>query len=406
MAYELLKEIWNQVPLFKPQRRFSPHEIYPVESFRRVMERERARTDRTGVAFSLVVFRVDSAKAGTAPSTLFLTDFIRNRVRLSDEVGWFDGKSLAALLPGTPVEGAWIAADKILKAISDHVPPPPCRVFTYPATGSSRGSGPGKVEQLEIPLADELETNFGANSTGVQDEETVDGRIESVLSPPVLPWKRMLDILGALAGLILLSPLFLLLSIFIKAVSPGPVFFKQKRVGYMGRTFTLWKFRTMKVDNETTTHRQHVCNLINGDDPMRKLDEKKDPRIIPLGRVLRRSCLDELPQLINVLRGDMSLVGPRPCLPYEAREYHLWQKRRFDTIPGMTGLWQVSGKNRTTFKEMIRLDIAYVMRRSPWLDGKIILKTIPVIFLEIADRLAKRFAIMTTAAVPSKVDDK
>jgi len=406
MAYNLLQEIWNQVPLFQPQRRVSPHEIYPVESFRRVMERERARTDRTGLPFSLVVFRIDSGKDDAGPSTLFLADFIRKRVRLGDEVGWFDRKGLAALLPGTPVEGAYKFADKVLEAISDYIPLPPCRVFTYPATGSSSGSDPGKVEQLEIPLTEDLPTNTGARATMVNDDEALDGRIESVLSPPVLPWKRMLDILGALAGLILLSPLFLLLAIFIKVVSPGPVFFKQRRVGYLGKTFTMWKFRTMRADNDTTSHHQHVCNLINGDDPMRKLDEKKDPRIIPLGRVLRRSCVDELPQLINVLRGDMSLVGPRPCLPYEAREYHLWQKRRFDTIPGMTGLWQVNGKNRTTFKEMIRLDIAYVMRRSPWLDGKIILKTVPVIFLEIADRVAKRIGFMTTAAVPRKVDNE
>jgi lipopolysaccharide/colanic/teichoic acid biosynthesis glycosyltransferase len=406
MAYELFKEIWNQVPLFQPQRKFSHHEIYPAESFRRVMERERARTDRTGVAFSLAVFRIDSGKGDASSSIRFLADFIRSRVRLSDEVGWFDEKSVAALLPGTPVEGAWKFADKVLEAISDDIPPPPCRVFTYPATGSSRGSGPGKVEQLEIPMADEVAADTGAKASLLNDDETVDGRIESVLSPPVLPWKRMLDILGALAGLILLSPLFLFLTIFIKVVSPGPVFFKQKRVGYMGKPFTLWKFRTMKADNDTATHQQHVRNLIQGGDPMKKLDEKRDPRIIPLGRVLRRSCVDELPQLINVLRGEMSLVGPRPCLPYEAREYHLWQKRRFDTVPGMTGLWQVSGKNRTTFKEMIRLDIAYVMRRSPWLDVRIILKTIPVIFLEIADRVAKRLSIMTTAAVPRKIDSE
>jgi lipopolysaccharide/colanic/teichoic acid biosynthesis glycosyltransferase len=406
MAYNLLQEIWNQVPLFQPQRRDSPHEIYPVESFRRVMERERARTDRTGLAFSLVVFRIDGGKDNAAPSTPFLADFIRKRVRLGDEVGWFDGKSLAALLPGTPVEGAWRFADKVLEAISDYIQPPPCRVLSYPATGSSRGSGPGKGEQLEIPQTEDLATNTGAKAAQVHDDGTVGGRIESVLSPPVLPWKRMLDLLGALAGLILLSPLFLLLAIFIKVVSPGPVFFKQKRVGYLGKTFSMWKFRTMKAGNDSTTHHQHISNLIHGDDPMRKLDEKKDPRIIFLGRVLRRSCVDELPQLINVLRGDMSLVGPRPCLPYEAREYHLWQKRRFDTIPGMTGLWQVNGKNRTTFKEMIRLDIAYVMRRSPWLDGKIILKTIPVILVEIADRVAHRIAIMRMGAVPRKVDSE
>ena len=202
-------------------------------------------------------------------------------------------------------------------------------------------------------------------------------------------WKRGIDIVGALAGLVVFSPLFLLIAVVIKIVSPGPVFFKQARVGRGGKLFMCWKFRTMHVRADPSAHQQHVRNLIRGDTngvtgkPMIKLDSGRDPRLIPLSPILRQSCLDELPQLINVLRGDMSLVGPRPCLPYEAQEYRLWQTTRFDVTPGLTGLWQVSGKNRTTFTEMIRLDIAYVEQQSLWLDIRILLKTLPVIIIQI-----------------------
>ncbi|NIT60128.1 MAG: sugar transferase [Aliifodinibius sp.] len=209
--------------------------------------------------------------------------------------------------------------------------------------------------------------------------------LEPLLAKRLPAWKRVMDIVGSLLGLTLLAPLLLLIAIVIKVVSPGPVFYMQTRIGYLGKAFTLWKFRTMKLDADSLEHQQHLSNLINFEQPMTKLDVNDDPRIIPLGNLLRLSGLDELPQLINVLRGEMSLVGPRPCLPYEAREYRLWQTRRFDAVPGITGLWQVSGKNRTTFKEMMRLDITYARRRSFWLDIKIMLRTIPAIIDQIND---------------------
>ena len=195
-------------------------------------------------------------------------------------------------------------------------------------------------------------------------------------------WKRLLDIFGSFFGLILLSPLFLLIAVLIKIVSPGPVFFKQTRIGYGAKEFNFWKFRTMRVNADTASHQQYLSELIHGDDeedkqpdrPMIKQDND-NPNIIPFGRFLRASCIDELPQLINVLLGDMSLVGPRPPIPYEVEEYLIWHKNRFDGLPGMTGLWQVSGKNRLTFKEMIRLDIQYERQMSLLADLKIILMT-------------------------------
>jgi lipopolysaccharide/colanic/teichoic acid biosynthesis glycosyltransferase len=195
-------------------------------------------------------------------------------------------------------------------------------------------------------------------------------------------WKRMLDIFGSFIGLIILSPVFLVIAVLIKIVSPGPVFFKQTRIGYGAKEFNFWKFRTMKVNADTASHQQYLTELIQGDDeedeefdrPMIKQDSD-NPNIIPFGRFLRASCIDELPQLINVLFGDMSLVGPRPPIPYEVEEYLIWHKGRFDGLPGMTGLWQVSGKNRLTFKEMIRLDIQYERQMSLLTDLKILLMT-------------------------------
>jgi lipopolysaccharide/colanic/teichoic acid biosynthesis glycosyltransferase len=150
--------------------------------------------------------------------------------------------------------------------------------------------------------------------------------------------------------------------------------------------FTMWKFRTMKVNSDTTPHRNYLQELIHNEKKMIKLDRERDPRIIPFGNFLRATGIDELPQLINVLQGNMSLVGPRPCLPYEAREFDPWQRRRFDAVPGLTGLWQVSGKNRTTFKEMMRLDIDYARKRAFLLDAMIVLKTIPAIIVQMGDR--------------------
>jgi lipopolysaccharide/colanic/teichoic acid biosynthesis glycosyltransferase len=195
-------------------------------------------------------------------------------------------------------------------------------------------------------------------------------------------WKRTLDIFGSLLGLILLSPLIVFIAGLIRIVSPGPVFFKQTRIGHGAKKFSFWKFRTMKVNVDTSSHQEYLCELINDDDedsgesnkPMTKLDFD-NPNIIPFGHFLRNSCLDELPQLINVLLGDMSLVGPRPPIPYEVEEYLIWHKNRFDGLPGMTGLWQVSGKNRLTFKEMIRLDIQYERQMSLLTDLKILLMT-------------------------------
>jgi len=202
--------------------------------------------------------------------------------------------------------------------------------------------------------------------------------------------KRMLDISGSLTVLILLSPLLITISILIKIVSPGPVLFKQSRVGYGGKEFKFLKFRTMHCNADTSAHQKYLADLIkcesaSCDKPMIKI--KNDPRIFKFGYFLRETCLDELPQLINVLRNEMSLVGPRPPIPYEVREYSSWHHGRFDCMPGMTGLWQVNGKNKLSFRDMIRLDIQYSRRFTIWMDLLILLKTPFIIISGLFDNI-------------------
>lgn len=198
-----------------------------------------------------------------------------------------------------------------------------------------------------------------------------------------------------LALILILAPGWLLIGLcavlLVKCGSRGPVLFRQRRVGYKGAEFTCYKFRTMQADADAGTHRDHTRQLIHKQVPMVKLDAQSDPRLIPLGAALRAIGLDELPQLINVLRGEMSIVGPRPCIPYEYELYESWHRKRFDSVPGLTGLWQVSGKNRTTFNEMVQLDIEYSQRSSLWLDLEIILKTLPALWQQCQDiRIQKR----------------
>jgi lipopolysaccharide/colanic/teichoic acid biosynthesis glycosyltransferase len=198
-------------------------------------------------------------------------------------------------------------------------------------------------------------------------------------------WKRTIDIAVSVAVLPILGICVLLMMLMQALCSPGPIFYMQERVGLKGRRFQIYKFRTMHIGADTAAHRAHYSSLMVSNEPMVKLDCKGDKRLIPGGWLLRALGADELPQILNVLEGDMSIVGPRPCIPYEYEGYTTWQRRRFDSTPGLTGLWQVSGKNRTTFDEMIRLDHEYHDKLSFWLDAKIILKTLPAILLQVHD---------------------
>lgn len=224
-----------------------------------------------------------------------------------------------------------------------------------------------------------------------------ENRLSSATSPstplPVVAvphWKRVLDV-----GLIVVSsplwiPLMLLISVGIKVVSNGPVVFRQERIGHQGRKFLCYKFRSMRCDADVRMHKEHLRQLMESGSPMVKLDQRNDPRLIPLGNLFRASGLDELPQIFNVLRGEMSLVGPRPCTNYEYEQYQPWQKARFAVLPGLTGLWQVTGKNTTTFEQMVQLDILYGKHLSLTQDLGILAKTLRVVIKQLVRSLQQK----------------
>jgi exopolysaccharide biosynthesis polyprenyl glycosylphosphotransferase len=194
-----------------------------------------------------------------------------------------------------------------------------------------------------------------------------------------LALKRAMDVTGAAAGLVLLSPLLVLVALAIKLTSPGPVLFRQRRVGRANAVFQMWKFRTMVHGAQDMQDELEHLNEMEGG---RMFKIAEDPRVTRIGRLLRRASIDELPQLWNVLRGEMSLVGPRPCVRYEYEKYLPRHRGRCGTLPGLTGLWQVNGKNKTTFEEMMELDLRYVRTKSLWLDISIIVRTIPAVIVQ------------------------
>ena len=200
--------------------------------------------------------------------------------------------------------------------------------------------------------------------------------------------KRMMDIAGSLAAIVLLSPLFLIISLVIKLTSKGPILFKQERVGQKGALFTLLKFRTMQDVSDSEIHKEYVKQLISGKIRVGANDGRDshykmcdDPRVTRIGKFLRKTSLDELPQFWNVLEGQMCLVGPRPPIPYELESYDTWHRRRvLEAKPGITGLWQVKGRSRTNFDDMVRMDLRYARIWSPWVDIKILLETPRAVF--------------------------
>jgi lipopolysaccharide/colanic/teichoic acid biosynthesis glycosyltransferase len=356
--------------------------ILSEKAFLRILERERARSDRYGNMFSLIIFETGNSN-GHRPNALVPVDILLNRLRPTDEVGWYRKARLGVILPCTPYEGALKLADDICRQIRNRKQKIPAfEVLIYPADRLEKVDRKSQNHFLEKDEC--VLSGFVENQTQSVEIGDCRGLAEKsyLLFTQELPmWKRAIDIFGSLFGLLMLSPLFLALAVLIKIVSPGPVFFAQKRIGYLGRSFTMFKFRTMNVNADTSPHENHVTDLIQNGKPLIKMDGR-DPRIFPLGKFLRLTGLDELPQLVNVLRGEMSLVGPRPELPCSLQYCEPWQTRRFDTKPGLSGLWQVSGKTKTTFTEMMRLDISYVKKRSFWLDVLILLKTLPTILAE------------------------
>jgi exopolysaccharide production protein ExoY len=232
-----------------------------------------------------------------------------------------------------------------------------------------------------------LQINFCLYQIAV-DVKTIESRGSSSTfgEGHALPlWKRGIDISCCIVAFPLLATCAAFVAILMSVASRGPIFFKQERVGFRGRRFKLYKFRTMHVCADTSCHQSHFAQLVQSNAPMQKMDARGDSRLIPGGWLIRASGLDELPQIINVWRGDMSIVGPRPCIPYEYEQYSADQRARFNSVPGLTGLWQVSGKNRTTFDRMIQLDVAYTAQKTFWMDVKIIVLTPVALIVQILD---------------------
>jgi lipopolysaccharide/colanic/teichoic acid biosynthesis glycosyltransferase len=398
-------------------------DLLPNERFRADVEREMLRSDRTGVPLTLVLFDIHSSvRSGRERQKELarLATVISTHTRQTDSKGWYrdsEGLRVGLLLHHTRPG----KAHRIIQTINGQFQVNAAKehngngrradisyeVFSYPnedrrkiePSGNFTGQrGLGEFPAPPRARANGNGTSSGNNGAALESLLSASMRTSSVpplLAPPLPRWKRAIDIAASAAGLLALSPLLAGIVAAIKLTSRGPVFFKQERVGRFGEGFQCLKFRSMTHNADATEHKEYLAKLIKGGgngadgEVMAKLDAF-NPQITPVGRVLRMSCLDELPQLINVLRGEMSLVGPRPCLPYEADEYKRWHRRRFDTVPGITGLWQVMGKNKTTFQQMIRYDIIYARNLSFWMDAKILFLTFPAIMAEVRQGLEKR----------------
>lgn len=324
---------------------------------RRLIECERARTDRNGDPFTLVTFslrRPDDRK-----TLRQLAHTLQRRLRLIDAAGWMSEEQLAAVLPSTPPAGAWKVADDVCLSVASDQALPVCKVYCYPC---------------DWPADEEREARRGEPEP--RDAERVEP-LETLFSAPMPRWKRGLDILGASAGLALLSPLMLGAALAVKLSSPGPALFKQARAGRLGKRFTMYKFRTMVVDAEAK--QQELLALNEQDGPAFKL--AADPRVTRLGRFLRTTSIDELPQLLNVLKGEMSLVGPRPLPCHESEACQPWQRRRLDVTPGLTCIWQVKGRSQVSFADWCRMDLQYVASRSLLRDVTLIALTVPAVLL-------------------------
>lgn len=352
----------------RKQRRL--YGIYSSEQLQELIQYEKSRSNRRGTPLSIVAF--DTSGLSREETRVFV-ERVCSVVRRTDHVGWIRAGRVGVLLPYTDHTGAQVLIDHVAGTMATRIVPATC--YTYPDVW------------FENARSGTQDTYRDARRNA--DDTANERELMFVRKTPV--WKRVLDLFGAGIGILILSPVFLLVGLFIKLVSPGPVVYRQQRLG-IGRTaFTFLKFRTMHANSDDAGHATYTRTLISGGQAMNKLDDG-DPRIIFGGRVLRKTCIDELPQLFNVLRGDMSLVGPRPCIPYEAEEYLRWHTDRFSVLPGLTGLWQVSGKNKLSFQQMIRLDIEYENRESLLLDLYIILKTIPVIVGMVLESVRRRLA--------------
>jgi len=335
--------------------------------FRSVLVRERKRADRSNRPLVLALLTPDARYAGAVPIWPAIVDAMDATKRDTDVLGWFDERGTIGLL---------------LSDIPESQPALPRELHEQICRELSRRLDPQTTSRVSI----RLHVHPDPRATEAEGFKPVDPivhhRPDDKRRTHYDIAKRALDVVLSLTLLAILSPLFFILAALVKLTSAGPVFFRQERVGQMMKPFMMLKFRTMRVDTDHAIHHQFVSSFIKsggrtgttGENGLFKI--ANDPRVTTIGRILRRTSLDELPQLWNVLRGDMSLVGPRPPLAYEVAQYQSWHRRRvLEAKPGLTGLWQVTGRSRTTFDEMVRLDLRYARTHSVWTDIKILAAT-------------------------------
>jgi lipopolysaccharide/colanic/teichoic acid biosynthesis glycosyltransferase len=343
----------------RKRARRNTQQIIPANLFRDALSRERRRADRFEESFVLLLISL-SARTEQPARWAPVVDALSTAKHDTDVIGWFEQDRVLGLIRP-------LAAGNLAKAATDLAPTVQRELERW----LTQDNSPGCSLRLEVysPGHESL--------SALLDATTAAQRLRARLRDGA---KRALDVLGSAALLIFLSPVFLVVSGVVRLTSKGPIFFRQTRIGHRGNPFTMLKFRTMRVDADDAIHQQYVADYIqstaaaSSEAPVFKI--VNDPRITKVGHFLRRSSLDELPQFWNVLRGDMSLVGPRPPLPYEVARYKAWHRRRLlEAKPGITGLWQVTGRSRTTFDDMVRLDLRYAKNYSVWKDLRILLAT-------------------------------
>lgn len=345
----------------KPQlvARERQHHVVSEPLFRSALVRERKRADRFEESFALVLISLDPKMSRTAEGSALIAALAQHQLD-TDLIGWYEQNAVIGLLRPLAHQDPGDAAAALAATVRRHV-----------ASCLSRNTANGCSINLDV---------YSPHREVVPHalREPVDRR-RAWRQAARRVTKRVLDITGAVALLLALAPVFAVIAALVKLTSRGPVFFRQQRIGEGGLPFRMLKFRTMRVDADESIHKQYVTAFIQSGaaaatDGVFKI--VNDPRVTPIGRFLRRSSLDELPQFWNVLTGEMSLVGPRPPLAYEVESYKGWHRRRLlEAKPGITGLWQVTGRSRTTFEEMVRLDLRYAKTHSVWTDVRILLAT-------------------------------
>ena len=349
-------------------------DVLSQEAFHKVISLERRRTERSRKPFLLMLLEMgENASAGSSGKQLKnLLTALSCSTRETDVAGWYEeGRVMGVMFTEIGLDDRETIVSTMISRLSEIL--------------RSRLS----LEKLRISFhlfPEDWDQNVPKRPSNPALYPDLDRREDSRRFASGL--KRLMDVTVSALALLLGAPVFFAIAVAIKATSKGPIFFRQQRVGQHGTPFEFLKFRSMQVGNDSNIHKQYVTKMIAGK-AERNVDGNgagvfkltKDPRITRIGSFLRRNSLDELPQFINVLRGEMSLVGPRPPVPYEVEAYDLWHRRRLlEAKPGITGLWQVNGRCMVGFDDMVRMDLQYARSWSPWMDIKILMRT-PVVVI-------------------------